>query len=143
MARKPSKLPSTRTKAYFNNIGYTTQLVERFIPYANRRIDFLGCADVLAVKVGQPILAIQCFSSDWSGHKKKIIDGEEPWAKEGAILWLSLDNTEFWFVGFRKLKLKRGSAAYRWTPRFGRVTIADNGVDLVLTEIDNFKNWWE
>ena len=138
-------IPSTRTRKHFEALGYTVQLVERYIHASRRRYDFLGCIDIIAVKIGQPIIGIQCFSTAWVAHKRKIVEGSiegEEYAKKGAIEWLSLNNTELWFVGWRKLKLKRGSTVIRWTPRFGKVTLTESN-DLMLSEKPFFKRWWE
>ena len=146
--KKPTKsvLPSVRTKGIFNELGYTTQLVERFIPGVGIRKDFLGCIDVVAMSIDDDkIIGIQCFSTAWSAHKKKIIDGEEPYALDGVRFWLELGYTEMWFLGFRKLKVKRGGSAIKWVPRWGEVLIIDDEVTLI--ERDNFKisakRWWE
>ena len=139
-------IPSTRTRQHFEKLDYTVQLVERYVHASRRRYDFLGCIDIIAVKTEQPIIGIQCFSTAWMEHVRKIVEGSiegEEYAKKGAIQWLSLVNTELWFVGWRKLKVKRGGKAIRWTPRFGKVTLTSNNKDLIITEKEYFKQWWE
>ena len=69
------------------------------------------------------IIGIQCFSTAWTEHERKILK-EFP---EGAKFWLSLDYTDLWFCGWRKLKVKRGGKAYRYFPRFGKVKLTKKG----------------
>ena len=123
--------PTSRTLELFRKEGYEVQIVERFIGYANVRKDYLTCLDLHALKAGQKtIIGIQCFSTAWQEHYRKICV-EYP---EGAKFWLGCGH-KFIFIGWRKLKVKRGGKAVRWTPRFGRVKLTKKG-KIKLTEVE-------
>jgi len=120
------KTYSQRTTEIFREAGFEVQIVERFISYANVRKDFLTCIDLMAMKPGiKTIIGIQCFSSAWTEHQRKICV-EYPW---GAKFWLSMKH-KLLFVGWRRLKSNN-----KWTPRFGVVTF--NRGKLTLTEVDH------
>jgi hypothetical protein len=52
--------PTARTLEYLRRSHYLPDVVERWLPRINRRRDFLGFADILAVRPGDPgVLAIQ------------------------------------------------------------------------------------
>ncbi len=142
MPRKPSVMPTTRSKNLLAEHGYQCHIVERMICGAGIRMDFSGCIDQLAMSTDhKKIIGIQSFSSDWSGHYKKIILGEGDKGQatvDGAIFWLSLSYTKLIFIGWRKLKLKRGGVAMRWKPRFGRVKLTKKG-KLKLIEVQTFE----
>ncbi len=127
-----NKRPMARTLEHFREKNYTIDVVERWIGGYTRK-DFLGCIDAIAFFPGKSeIFAIQVFGSDWGSHRKKIVDEQHP----GALLWLNNKNTRFFFVGWRKLKYKRGSKAMRWKPRFGEVILNANG-KLILRKLES------
>jgi hypothetical protein len=116
------KRPTARSLEYFRKLGFTCEIVERFV-YTHRK-DFLSCIDIMVMKEGhKKMIGIQCFSTAWKEHERKILE-EFP---EGAKFWLGLKYTDFWFVGWRRLKLKRGGKAVRWKPRFGKVKLTKKG----------------
>ncbi len=122
--------PAARTLNYFRDYGYSIGMVERWV--GGYRHDYLGVVDAFAFKPGkEKIIAIQIFGSDWSEHRRKVIDDQH----EGAKELLSNKNFEFIFIGWRKLKLKRGGKAVRWTPRFGKVTLSKKKKKLKLQEV--------
>ncbi len=130
MARKKGRSATSRTIEYFTKLGYRCEIVERFIPGARIRKDFLSCIDLLAMKEGKKtIVGVQCFTTAWTEHEKKICQ-EFP---DGALFWLSLKRTKLIFIGWRKLKVKRGGKAIRWTPRIGVVKIKKG--KLILKEV--------
>jgi hypothetical protein len=52
--------PTARTLALLRSCHFTADVVERYLHHARRKRDFLGIADVLAVRRGEPgTLAIQ------------------------------------------------------------------------------------
>jgi hypothetical protein len=53
--------PTHRSLAHLKRLGYTAKVVEKRNPFARVRQDLFG-ADVLALKAGEPILAVQCTS---------------------------------------------------------------------------------
>lgn len=113
MVKRNSKSPTARTMEIFREAGYEIQVVERFIGYANVRKDFLTCIDLMAMKPGiKTIVGVQCFSTAWTEHYRKICV-EYPW---GAKFWLSMGH-KLVFIGWRRLKSNHNN----WTPRFGVV----------------------
>lgn len=137
--RKKPVMPSTRVKHIFEEAGYTTQFVERFVPHARRRYDFLGCGDVMAMCAGKPLVLIQTFTTQWNQHRNKIILGEEPAALEGLKLWLQCGkNNKFIFVGFHKRQIIRGQKRYKWFARYGRVKLTKKG-NIKLIEVDTLE----
>lgn len=65
--------PTARSLAVLRKDGWTVGVVERFIPGAGVRQDFLGFADILAVKPGYRTLAIQaCVTGDVPKRMAKI-----------------------------------------------------------------------
>jgi len=57
--------PTALSLARLRRDGFTADVVERWIPGANIRRDYLGCIDLLAVRAGEPVLAVQATSD---GH---------------------------------------------------------------------------
>lgn len=129
------KRPAQRTLEFFRKKGAAPVMVERFV--YNHKEDFLGCIDLLVMRPHKKtITAVQCFGKDWSVHKKKIIE-EHP---EGAMFWLGLGH-EFYFVGWRKLLVKKGGKQVRWIPRIGEVKLFKGGLYLVELEEDPWRKW--
>ena len=111
--------------------GYRCEKVERWIPGAGIRKDFLGCIDIIAIRAKKKkLIGLQVFTTAWMEHKRKICD-EYP---DGARLWLECGH-QLYFIGWRKLKVKRGGKAFRWVPRFGKVKAKKK--KLVLIEVQN------
>jgi hypothetical protein len=66
--------PTARTLQRLRRLGYMAGVVERFVPHPapGHRRDFIGCVDVLAFKVGEPLLAVQATSiANTSARVKK------------------------------------------------------------------------
>lgn len=81
---KASKSPTHRTMKRLRGLGYTAAIVERWNQYANVRQDLYGFIDVLAIKAGEPPLAIQaCARSSMQSRVKKIRE------EERAQTWLA------------------------------------------------------
>ena len=66
--------PTARSLKRLRELGFVAEVVERFIPGARVRRDFLGLADVLAFYPGQPgVLAVQaCVTGDQAKRAKKM-----------------------------------------------------------------------
>ncbi len=142
MPRKPSVMPTTRTKNLFAEHGFQCHIVERMVCGAGIRIDFMGGLDQLAMKKGHnKIIGIQSFSTAWSEHYRKIILGEGDkgqWTVDQMKYWMSLKYSRAVFVGWRKLLMKRGGKRYHFVPRFGRVKLTKKGA-LKLIEVKTFE----
>ena len=126
------KFPAmSRTLELFRDAGYQCEIVERWIPGAGIRKDFLGCIDMMAMRPGKErIVGVQVFTTAWTEHRRKICE-EYP---DGADFWLSCGH-KLVFIGWRKMKVKRGGKAIKWVPRIGRV-YKKKGT-LILKEYDN------
>lgn len=60
--------PTARSLAHLRELGYRVQVVEKWNPFARIRQDLFG-ADILALKPGEPILAIQATSGPNVGSR--------------------------------------------------------------------------
>jgi len=124
--------PTARTLKFFGDLGYETVVVERYIMGASIRKDYLSCIDIHILEPNTPIIiGVQCFSTAWAEHERKICY-EYP---EGAKFWLKMGH-KLLFMGWRKLKVKRGGKAIRWTPRFGWCYLTKKG-KVRLCEVEN------
>jgi hypothetical protein len=66
--------PSQRTLALLRKEGFIAQVVEKKIPYSHISQDLFGCIDILAIKAGEPVLAIQATSrANQSARYKKAV----------------------------------------------------------------------
>jgi hypothetical protein len=54
--------PTARTLNLLRADGWTCQTVESWIPRLNIRRDLWGIGDVLAMRIGEPLVLIQCTS---------------------------------------------------------------------------------
>ena len=106
-----------RTLKYLRAEGYICDMVERFIPFPKphgHRKDFLGIIDIIAFNEITTI-GVQSCGQSFAAHLKKLQDSEM------TPLWLESVDRELWLIGWRKLKVKRGGKAVRWTPRIERL----------------------
>lgn len=55
--------PTARSLQALRRDGYEAAVVEKWLPYCRRRADLFGCIDILAVKYGEPVLAVQATSA--------------------------------------------------------------------------------
>ena len=115
--------PLQRTKnEQIESLGRDCGIVERFIHNRNvgYRSDLFGIFDLMSMRPEHGIIGVQCCSTDFSAHLKKIT--QEKCCT--TLKWLaSGGRIELW--GWRKTKLFRGSKAIRWTPRIKEITVDD------------------
>tara|TARA_R100000306_G_C4352459_1_gene130835 strand:+ start:210 stop:569 length:360 start_codon:yes stop_codon:yes gene_type:complete len=116
----PSKSPTSRTLEYVRSQGWNADIVEKFNPHVGKfgkRKDLFGIIDIIAL-TDHDIMGIQSCGQAYSEHNRKIL--AEPlaltWLKRGGVLML---------IGWRKLKVKRGGKALRWSPRIKLYTEKD------------------
>jgi len=83
--------------------------VERYIAPIKQRKDLFGIIDIIAMN-NIELIGIQVCTTKVQEHIRTIYDNEQV-----AITWLQHAKLEIW--AWRKLKLKRGSKAYRWKLR--------------------------
>lgn len=115
---------TSRTLEYIRQQGWTADKVEQFNAYAGKfgqRKDMFGFGDIVAMGENS-IIAIQSCGQAYVEHHKKITEDEKVaplarlWIKNGGRLIL---------IGWRKIKLKRGGKAMRWSPRIKEYTLGD------------------
>jgi hypothetical protein len=106
-----------RTLRSLRNQGCICDIAEKFNAYAGPhgiRQDLFGFIDLIAL-YPDGIVAIQACGSDFAAHKRKVLENEY------AVEWLrSGGKIEIW--GWRKVKLKRGGKAMRWSARVEEIT---------------------
>ena len=115
---------TSRTLEYLRSQGWVADKVELFNPYAGKhgkRKDMFGFADIVAMGENS-IIAIQSCGSSFSAHNKKITEDEK--VAPNALKWLE-NGGRLLLIGWRKIKLKRGSKALRWSPRIKEYTTKD------------------
>jgi hypothetical protein len=90
-----STTPTQRTLARARQLGFTCGIVEKWNPHAHVRQDLFGFADILAMREGCGLIAIQTTSDDHrADHRAKIL------AEPRARLWLECGNrVELWTWG--------------------------------------------
>ena len=62
--------PAQRTLQALRREGYLAAVAEKWNPHSRTRADLFGFADVLAVRQGAPVLAVQATSS--SNHSARV-----------------------------------------------------------------------
>ena len=118
-----------RTLGEMRKQGRLCGIVERFLhmvgPHGKRQ-DLFGFIDIIAIDPVDGIIAVQSCGQDFSEHIHKMTEERN----EEMFEWLKHAKVELW--GWRKVKLKRGSAAMRWKPRIMDFELADG--DIVFKE---------
>jgi hypothetical protein len=98
--------PTARTLALLRRCRYTADVVERYLHHARRKRDFLGFADVLAVRRGEPgTLAIQASTL---AHVRDRLDRCR--SRPELAAWLAAGNrleVWGWFKRAGRWKVKR------------------------------------
>ena len=117
-----------RTLRYIKEQGWVAEIVERFNPYAGRfgkRKDLFGIIDIIALG-DNSIIGIQSTGQAFRKHEDKILN--EPMARE----WLK-SGGRLMLIGWRKVKLFRGSRAMRWEPKIKEYRYKD----LLIKRLNN------
>ena len=98
-----------RTMKHLKKNGISHSKSESYNSFSNKKNDLFGIIDIVAL-YSDGICGIQACGSDFLQHDRKIKESPYSleWIDSGGIL-------ELW--GWRKLKVKRGGKAFRWTPR--------------------------
>lgn len=65
--------PTQRTLAYLRDLGWTAQIVEKWVPQARKRVDLFGWIDIIALdRLQNAIVGIQTTSgSNHSARREK------------------------------------------------------------------------
>ncbi len=113
--------PTTRTLAALRAQGMLCEVAERWNPHTRTRHDLFNFIDIVAVDTtARQIVAVQATAAAVQARRRKIVEE----CTDAARAWLHAGGRiEVW--GWRKLKLKRGGKATRWTPRTIEITAAD------------------
>lgn len=96
--------PTSRSLKYLKELGYTCQVVEKFLPFAKVRVDLFGGIDIVAIKEGIPgILGIQATSTgNINARVKKLQE------IEALALWKRCGNSlQVWGWGLKGKQGKR------------------------------------
>ena len=115
---------TSRTLEYIRQQGWVADKVEQWNPYAGKfgqRKDMFGFGDIVAMGENS-IIAIQSCGQSFSEHDNKITQDEK--AAPNAFLWLK-NGGRLLLIGWRKVKLKRGGKAMRWSPRIKEYSLND------------------
>lgn len=113
--------PTQRTLKELRQQGRICGIVERFNHYAGPhglRMDLFGFIDLIALCPERGIIGVQCCGqTGHAAHKQKIV-GE---CCEESLTWLECGGKiELW--SWRRVKVKRGGKAVRWSPRIEEIT---------------------
>lgn len=115
---------TSRTLNYLRQQGWIADKVEQFNPYSGKfgtRKDMFGFGDIVAMGEGS-IIAIQSCGQAYAEHYRKITEDEK--VAENALLWIE-NGGRLILIGWRKVKLKKGGLAMRWSPRIKEFEIKD------------------
>jgi hypothetical protein len=118
---------TSRTLQYLRSQGWVVDKVEQFNAYAGKfgqRKDMFGFGDIMAMGENS-IIAVQSCGQAFSEHQRKLIEDET--VAPNVHMWLS-NGGRLILIGWRKVKLKRGGKAMRWSPRIREYFIKDNEV---------------
>ena len=120
--------PAARTMALLRKQGMMRQTVEKWVTFGGRggvRKDLYGIIDVLAVSKERGILGVQvCAMSGRAAHIAKLTVK----MCENSITWLR-SGGKLEVHAWRKLKLKRGGKAVRWTVEVTEITLDMMGAE--------------
>lgn len=119
-----STTPTQRTIRELRNQGRVCAIVEKFNQHVGPhgiRQDLFGIIDVLALDPERGVVGVQCCGNSFSAHYRKLT--EERWQE--CMDWLKTPGTVLELWAWRKIKVKRGGKAERWTPRIKEFTVHD------------------
>jgi len=118
---------TSRTLNYLRQRGWVADKVEQFNAYAGKygvRKDMFGFADIVAIGDGG-IIAVQSCGQAFAAHHRKITEDEN--VAPNVHLWLDAGG-RLLLIGWRKVKMKRGGKAMRWSPRIREYILAENEI---------------
>ena len=79
--------PTSRTIKLYKDIGFECGIVERRVPFRNTTIDLYGFADLIAMKPGVGIIAVQATSGGNHAARRAKIAAEpraKTWLESGG-----------------------------------------------------------
>jgi hypothetical protein len=97
-----------RTLEWLSDRGYTVDITQWYNAFSGRRKDLYNIFDILAF-TDTEVVGVQVCTTDFSAHLKKMM------LEHDVVLrrWLRCASRRVMLFSWRKLKYKRGSAAYR------------------------------
>ncbi len=116
--------PVQRTIRELKNRGVICGIVESYNTHVGKfgiRQDLFGILDIIALDTKRGVIGIQCCGQDFPQHYRKITIEKS----QETYDWLITPGTVLEIWGWRKLKMKRGGLAMRWTPRVQEITLKD------------------
>lgn len=119
--KKPkTKLPGARTMEHMRKEGFVCGRVEHWNSHCNIRQDLFGFADLIAMRGGAGIIAVQATSDQNGANANKRI--AKILAEPRAKIWLQLGGRIMVF-GWRKLS--RGMVREKWVPKIIEITLKE------------------
>lgn len=119
--RKMGVSPTRRTLAWLRSHGYVADVVEQTLPRCFIKRDLFGCFDIVAVKPGSPILAVQTTSTRTAERTVKIEESAaaRDWLAAGGSIevhgWVKRVKGGAFHYGLRRLVAHFDGASVRWT----------------------------
>jgi hypothetical protein len=127
-----------RTIALLHGAGLHCDVVERWIPGAGVRRDFIGCIDIIAFSHATT-LGVQSCGEDFAGHARKML------AEPRLLRWLEAPERHAVLVGWRKIAAYRQdgtrAARDRWAPRVQYFASSGGKVILDGEELDHLRRY--
>uniref|UniRef100_A0A6M3LKN7 Uncharacterized protein n=1 Tax=viral metagenome TaxID=1070528 RepID=A0A6M3LKN7_9ZZZZ len=137
--------PTQRTLAALREQGMNATVAEKWVSFHSDdndhsrkkkkptgiRVDFFGIIDVVGL-TPETTLGVQCCAgSGYSAHWHKLTEENAKNTKD----WLACPSRKLEIYAWRKVKLKRGGKAMRWSARIVEIVLTDNGFEAV-TKVD-------
>lgn len=116
--------PTQRTLRELRAQGRVCAVVEKWNQHVGPhgiRQDLFGIIDVLALDPQRGVVGVQSCGENFAAHERKFLNE----CAQECIDWLSTPGTALELWGWRRVKLKRGGAATRWSPRIREFMLAD------------------
>ena len=119
--RKMGVSPTRRTLAWLRSHGYFPGVVEQTLPGTWIKRDLFGCFDIVAVKPGFPILAVQTTSTRTAERTVKIEESAaaRDWLAAGGAIevhgWVKRVKGGAFHYGLRRLVAHFDGTAFCWT----------------------------
>ena len=112
-----------RTLRALRDQGIICETVERWNPHVGEhgiRQDLFSIIDILCLDTVDTI-GVQCCTTDFKSHYEKLTIEKA----QNSLDWLSSPYRKLQIWSWRKVKLKRGGKALRWTVKIREITIED------------------
>jgi hypothetical protein len=124
--KKPASMsPTKRARAQMLKFGWTSQIVERWNPFAHVRQDLFGVIDILAIGPSIGVLGVQATGGDGGNHAARE---QKITAEPRALVWLlSGGSLEVWSFAKRSGGVRGGRKF--WTMRRSRAVVREGRIE--------------